>query len=86
MAPEHNEIVRKEVDVILRAAVTYAASARSFPVDIAQKKEVLPRYSVDRWTLTREMKVDRWPLPKIEEIFDEPKGCSVFSPLDLLVG
>ena len=32
------------------------------------------------------MKADRWPLPKIEEIFDDLEGSAYFTSLDLFSG
>lgn len=84
MAPKHNAIVRKEVDELLSAGViTPSSSAWSFPVVIATKKDGRPRFCVNYRQLNRVMKPDRWPLPKIEEIFDDLRGSKVFTTRDL---
>ena len=87
MSPRHNDFIRKELDNLLDAGIiTPASSAWSFPVVIATKKDGTLRFCVDYWSLNRVMKADRWPLPRIEEIFDELSGGSIFTTLDLLSG
>lgn len=53
---------------------------------IASKKDGKPRFFVDYRSLNRVMKADRWPLPKIEELFDDLQGSAVFTALDLFSG
>ena len=87
MAPLHNKIVRKELDKMLEAGIiTPSSSAWSFPVVIVSKKDGNPRFCVDYCTLNQRMKADRWPLPKIEEIFDDLEGTAYFTSLDLFSG
>ena len=87
MAPLHNAIVRKELDKMLEAGIiTPSSSAWSFPVVIVSKKDGNPRFCVDYRTLNQSMKADRWPLPKIEEIFDDLEGSADLTSLDLLRG
>ena len=66
--------------------ITASSSAWSFPVVIASKKEGKPRFCVDYRALNRVMKADRWPLPKIEELFDDLSGSRFFTTLDLFSG
>lgn len=87
MAPKHNEIVRKELDGMLKAKiVTPEVSAWSFPVVIATKKDGKPRFCVDYRMLNQRMRADSFPLPKIQKIFDELAGGAVFSTLDFFSG
>ena len=87
LAPKHNDYVRKEIDDMLEAGIIVpATTARSFPVVIAAKKDGKPRFCVDYRTSNRVMKADRWPLPRIEEIFDDLQGSTVFTTLDLFSG
>lgn len=75
MTPKHNEVVQREVESMLKAGIiTPASSAWSFPVVIATKKDGKPRFCVDCRILNWKMKADRFPLPKIQEIFDELAG------------
>lgn len=50
---------------------------------IASKKDSKPRFCVDYRTLNGRMKADKWPLPRMEEIFDDLEGSKVFTTLDL---
>ena len=87
LPPRHDDVVREEIDKMLSAGIiTPSTSAWSFPVIIATKKDGKPRFCVDYRALNQVMKPDRWPLPKIEEILDDPEGANVFSTLDLFSG
>ena len=87
LSPRHQAIVREELDRMLEAGIIKpSVSAWSFPVVIVQKKDGKPRFCVDYRTLNQKMKADRWPLPKIEEIFDDLKGSTHFTTLDLFSG
>ena len=85
--PRHATVVRQELDKMLGAGIiTPSRSAWSFPVVIASKKDGKPRFCVDYRALNRVMKADRWPLHKIQEIFDDLSGSHFFSTLDLFSG
>ena len=87
LAPRHNELVREELDKMLEAGIiTPATSAWSFPIVIVSKKDGKPRFCVDYRSLNQRMKPDRWPIPRIQEIFDDLEGSVVFSTLDLFSG
>ena len=66
--------------------ITPAVSAWCFPVVIASKKDGRPRFCVDYRALNKVMKADRWPLPKIEEMFDDLQGSKLFASLELFTG
>ena len=71
LPPRHNEMVREELRQMLEAGIiTSSISARPFHIVIASKKDGKPKFCVYYRTLNRKMKADRWPLPKIEKIFD----------------
>ena len=61
--------------------ITPSISAWSVPVVIVEK-DGNPRFCVYYRTLNQRMKADRWPLPKIEEIFDDLEGSAYFTSLD----
>ena len=63
-----------------------STSEWSSPVLIATKKVGKPRFCVDYRMLNKLMKGDRWPVPKIQEIFDELLGACFFITLDLFTG
>ena len=83
----HQKVIREQVDKMLEAGIiTTSVSAWSFPVVIATKKGGTYRFCVDYCTLNAKMKADKWPLAKIEEIFDDLQGSTYFSTLDLFSG
>ena len=61
-------------------------SAWSFPVVIVRKMDGTTRFYVDYRLLNSQMKPDKWPLPKVQEIYDDLEGSKVFSTLDLFSG
>lgn len=87
MSPRHNQIVREEIDKMLHAGIiTTTVSSWSFPVVIASKKGGKPRFCVDYRALNRRIKPNPWPIPHIDEVFDELQGHALFSTLDLFQG
>lgn len=87
MAPKHNEVVRKEVEDMLKAGIiTPSSSDWPFSVVIATKKHGKPRFCVEYRVLNERMKADRFPLSKIQEIIDELAGGIFFTKLELFFG
>lgn len=87
LPPKHNDMIRDEIYKMLWAGIiTPASSAWSFPFFIATKKDGKPRFCVDYRALNLVMKADRWPLPKVQEIFDDLGDSSFFTTLDLFTG
>lgn len=63
---------------MLKAIVIVPVTSEcSSPVVIATKKVDLPRFCVDYQALNRLMKGDRWPISRIQEIFDDLVGSYV---------
>lgn len=87
MAPKHNDVVKQEVDIMLKAGIiTPASSAWSFPVVIETKKDGTPRFCVDYRVLNGKMNADRFSLPKVQKIFDDLSDGVFFTTLDLFSG
>lgn len=85
--PKHNEIVKKELGMMLVAGVvTPASSEWPFPVVIASEKNGTPRFCVGYRALNQQMKAGRFPLPKIQEIIDELAEGHFFTTLDFFSG
>lgn len=57
--------------------------ATSFPVVIATIKDGKLHFCVTYRIINLKMKADKFPLPKIEEIFDEFSSWGFFTSLDL---
>ncbi len=58
-------------------------STRTSPIVLVTKKYGSLRMSIDYWKLNAVIKRERWPLPLVDEIFDELKGSTVFTTPDL---
>lgn len=62
-----------------------SVSAWAFPVVIA-RNDCSPRLSVDYRNLNRIKKPGRWPIIRIDEIFDKLTDSDWFTTLDLFSG
>ena len=87
LAPKFNDVVREELRKMLSSGIiTPSVSPWAFPIVMITKKDGKPRFCIDYRDLNAKMKSDAWPMPRTEEIFDDPKGSSVFTTLDLFSG
>lgn len=87
MASKHNKLLEKKVRKMLDSSIIVPPfSAWSISVVIATKKNGKTRFCINHRVLNQVIKADRWPPPKIEEIFDELESSNVFSTLDLFSG
>lgn len=87
MAPAYHKLVNAEFERMLKASIISPAPCSwSFPVVITARKDGKPRFCVHYRALNAKMKADFWPIPMIEEIFDELGGAEYFSILELFTG
>jgi hypothetical protein len=83
---EKEEIARQmqpmlEWDVIRRSKSPYAA-----PVVLAKKKDDTWRFCVDLWALNKATVLNRYPIPRIDAIFDQLGQAQYFSTMDANTG
>ncbi len=84
LPPKFNDIMKKEIDRMLTAGIiTPVEPSWTSPIVLVTKKDGIPRFCIDCRKLNAVMKQDRWPLPLIDELFDEVKESTVFKTLDL---
>ena len=87
LSPKHNKIAWEELQKMLKVGIIIPAiSEWSSPVFIATKKDGRPRFCEDYRAINSLMRADRWPIPRIREIFDDLIGAKFFTVLDLFSG
>lgn len=76
--------VRKQLDSLLEKGwIRPSASPYGHPVLFARKKDGSLRMCVDYRTLNANTRVDRYPIPRIDELLDRLGSSKFFSSLDL---
>lgn len=87
MSPAELEEVRKQLDVLLQNGwIRPSESPFGAPILFVRKKDGSLRMCVDYRRLNALTVKNRAPLPRIEELFDQLRGATVFSKLDLAQG
>lgn len=87
ISPKQNDFVCKEIDLLLEAGnITPSVSAWALPVVKVKKKNGNPKFSFDYIEINIVMKADRWPWPRMEEVFYELGGCCVCMTLFFFTG
>ena len=79
--------VAKELDRLVREGIItpVASSEWATPIVIVPKKDGSIRICGDfRITVNKAIKVEMYPLPKVEDIFAAIGGSTIFSKIDLL--
>jgi hypothetical protein len=87
MAPvELLELKQQVQDLLDRGLVRPSTSPWGAPVLLVKKKDGGLRLYVDYRELNRVTIKNKYPLPRIDDLFDQLKGAAVFSKLDLRSG
>ena len=79
--------LKEQLDNLLASGrIVHSASPFGAPILFAKKKDGGLRMCIDYRALNRNTVLDRYPLPRIDELLGRLKGAKVFSKLDLRDG
>ncbi|WVZ94013.1 hypothetical protein U9M48_039957 [Paspalum notatum var. saurae] len=88
MAPIEQEEVKKNIDELLaKGYIRPSSSPWAFPVLLVEKKDTNEkRMCVDYRALNEVTIKNKYPLPRIDDLFDQLQGACAFSKIDLRSG
>ena len=85
--PIKKEFVEKEInDMEQRGIIRKSMSPWASPVVVVDKKDGTKRFCVDYRRLNKVTKLDKYPLPRIDELLESFRTASWFTTLDLASG
>ena len=73
-------------DMLAEGVIRPSSSPYASPVTLVPKKDGTTRFCVDYRKLNSVTVRDQYPLPQIQDIFDQIGGSTIFSTLDLKAG
>jgi hypothetical protein len=83
---ELEELKRQLADMLSKGLIRPSASPWGSPVLFVDKRDGTIRLCVDYRKLNEVTIKNKYPLPKIEDLFDQLNGAKVFSKIDLRTG
>ena len=87
MGPEELAELKKQLEEQFRKGfIRPSASPWGSPVLFVAKKDDTIRLCIDHRSLNEVTIKNKYPLPKIEDLFDQLNGAKVFSKIDLRSG
>jgi hypothetical protein len=76
--------LKKQIDELLeKGYIRPSTSPWTAPVLFVEKKHGMKRMCIDYKALNEVTIKNKYPLPRIEDLFDQLRGASVFSKIDL---
>ena len=80
-------VADEEIDKMLKMGIIRpSASPWASPITLVPKKDGSTRFCIDYRKVNAVTEKDRWPLPHIQEIFDQMGGSAIFSTMDMRSG
>jgi len=87
LSPAEHEELKKHIATLLENGfIEPSNSPWGAPILFVAKKDGSLRLCVDYRALNKVTQKDRYPLPRIDDLFDQLRGAQVFSSLDLQQG
>jgi hypothetical protein len=77
------ELKKQIAELQSKGFIRPSSSPWGAPVLFMEKKDKTQRMCVDYWSLNEVTIKNKYPLPRIEDLFDQMKGASIFSKIDL---
>ncbi|WVZ58433.1 hypothetical protein U9M48_008709 [Paspalum notatum var. saurae] len=87
VAPKEQELIKENIDELLgKGFIRPSSSPWAFLVLFVDKKDGTPKMCVDYRALNDVTIKNKYPLPRIDDLFDQLQGACVFSKIDLRFG
>ncbi|WVZ84957.1 hypothetical protein U9M48_031923 [Paspalum notatum var. saurae] len=87
VAPKEQGLIKENIDELLgKGFIRPSSSPWAFPVSFVDKKDGTRRMCVDYRALNDVTIKNKYPLPRIDDLFDQLQGACVFSKIDLRSG
>ncbi|WVZ81069.1 hypothetical protein U9M48_028493 [Paspalum notatum var. saurae] len=87
VAPKEQELIRENIDKLLgKGFIRPSSSPWAFPVLFVDEKDGTRRMCVDYRALNDVTIKNKYPLPRIDDLFDQLQAACVFSKIDLRSG
>nr|GEZ85399.1 putative reverse transcriptase domain-containing protein [Tanacetum cinerariifolium] len=87
LAPsEMKELSDQLKELVEKGIIRPSSSPWGAPILFVKKKDGLFWMCIDYWELNKLTVKNRYPLPRIDDLFDQPQGSSVYSKIDLRLG
>ncbi|KAJ9524804.1 hypothetical protein QJQ45_024408 [Haematococcus lacustris] len=83
---EMNEMKKQVAELLAKKLIEPSCSPYGAPVLFVEKRDGILRMCVDYRALNKLTVRDRYPLPRIDDLFDKLQGKIIFSSLDLQSG
>ena len=87
MAPTELKELKTQLQELLdKGFIRPSVSLWGAPVLFVKEKDGTLRTCIDYWKINKVIVKNKYPLPRIEDLFDQLRGASVFSKIDLQLG
>jgi hypothetical protein len=87
MSVEELKGLKKQLTELQEAGYTHPSSSPcGAPILFVQKKDGSQGMCVDYRTLNDVIMKNKYPLPRVEDLFDQMRGARIFSKIDLRSG